>query len=58
MIVTIIYDNFQTGLEELKYYSKYKRINASGIYEEAKQKLIDTYGSHAKNYKIYELLRD
>ena len=58
MVVTIMYDNLQTGIRELKYFSKYNRINARGIYDEAKQKLVDTYGQHARNYKILDLFRD
>ena len=58
MKVTIMYDNLQTGVRELQYFSKYNRINAQGIYDEAKGILIKTYGQHAKNYKILDLFRD
>ena len=58
MLVTIVYDNFQSGLRELNYFSNYKRINAKGLYDEAKQELIKSFGEHARNYKIINLFRD
>lgn len=58
MKVTIMYDNLQTGVRELQYFSKYNRINARGLYDEAKEILIKTYGQHAKSYKILDLFRD
>lgn len=58
MKVIILYDNFQSEKKEYSYYSKYNRINAKGIKEEAKQKLIQTFGNRAKNYEIIEIYRD
>lgn len=58
MLVIIVYDNLQGELKETKYYSKYKRINAKGIKEEAKQELIKNFGNYAKNYKISSLYRE
>ena len=58
MKVTIMYDNFYGEVKELQYFSKYNRINARGLYDEAKEILIKTYGQHAKNYKILDLFRD
>lgn len=58
MQVTIVYDNFQSELKEMKYFSKYNRINAKGITDEARQILVNTFGSHARNYEIVDLFRD
>lgn len=58
MKVRILYDNLQTEIREEYYYSKYSRINAKGIKEEAKNKLIERFGKHAKNYDIIKLYRE
>lgn len=58
MQVTIMYDNLQSGLQELTYISKYDRINARGLYDEAKNVLIGNYGQKAKNYEILDIFRD
>lgn len=57
MDVTILYDNFQTGLREFTYPSKYKRINAKGIKEEAKNILVENLGRRARHYEIVKLIR-
>lgn len=43
MKVTVIYDNLQTQSSEFTYFSEFNRINAKGIKEEAKSKLIRAY---------------
>lgn len=58
MKVTVVYDNFQTGSREFTYFSTFDRINAKGIKEEAKNKLISKFGSHARNYEILNLYRE
>lgn len=58
MEVLIVFDNLQGELKELTYYSEFNRINAKGIKEEAKQKLLNTYGYNAKNYEIKKLYRN
>ena len=58
MEVTIMYDNLQSGLQELKYFSKYERINARGLHEEARNVLIKNYGQKAKNYEILDIFRE
>ena len=58
MRVTIMYDNLLSGLEELTYFSKYNRINARGLYEEARNVLIRNFGQKAKNYEILDIFRD
>ena len=58
MQVTIMYDNLQSGLQELKYFSKYNRINARGLHDEARNVLINNFGQKAKNYEIIDIFRD
>lgn len=57
MKVLICFDNGDSYYNEVEYFSKYSRINAKGIKEEAQQTLIDKYGQHAKNYEITALYR-
>lgn len=56
MKVLVSYDN-GTSYGEFEYFSKYNRINAMGIKEEAKQKMVDKFGSHAKYYEIISMSR-
>lgn len=58
MQVTIIYDNLLSGLEELTYFSKYERINARGLHNEARNVLIRNFGQKAKNYEILDIFRE
>lgn len=48
MQVTIMYDNLQSGLQELTYFSKYNRINARGLYDEARNVLIRKFRTKSK----------
>lgn len=58
MQVTIMYANFHDGLQELTYFSKYNRINARGLHDEARNVLIRNFGQKAKNYEILDIFRD
>lgn len=37
---------------EFDYFSKYNRINAKGIMDEARKEMIQRYGKNAYNYNI------
>ena len=57
MKVLINYDNGVSYFGELEYFSKYNRINARGIKEEARRVLLNKLGNSARYYKILDLLR-
>lgn len=56
MKVSVYYDN-GVNFGEFEYFSKYNRINANGIKEEARNKMINKFGTHAKNYEIISISR-
>lgn len=56
MKIRIYYDT-KHDFGELEYFSKYNRINAKGIKEEAKNELIKHYGKSATNYEVKDLTR-
>lgn len=58
MKVLIVYDNGINASQEIEYFSKYNRINARGIREEAKQTLINKLGWKARNYTIQAIYRN
>ena len=58
MKVTVFYDNGNCYNNDFSYFSKFSRINAKGIKDEAKQKLINRFGCRAKNYEITGIYRD
>lgn len=58
MKVLIVFDNLQGTSQEMTYFSKFGRINAKGIKEEAKNELIKRFGKHAKDYEIINLYRE
>lgn len=58
MKVLIEYDDNVSRIQEITYESKYKRINAKGIKDEARYYLISHFGYHAKNYNIIKLFKE
>ncbi|MCI8654508.1 MAG: hypothetical protein HFJ48_01340 [Clostridia bacterium] len=57
MKVIVFFDNKVRYDNEFEYYSKYSRINAVGIFQEAKEKMIEKFGKHAENYEIIDISR-